>query len=165
MALVASVLATQLLPLFASETTPDNVSDCAAAWADAIETYSATIDPKSSALSAATAALEPLLTLAFTSSSAFTKCNTSLIENAFKAWAAIVAPGMVGQPSTVPVGTCTISVAPPGDIGFCSIGTQDDYTAAVNAFADKIDTWVKTGLAVIQLPTLPTPTYTLVNWS
>ena len=162
MALVASVLSAQLLPLFVSP--PDNVPDCAAAWADAIKTYSATIDPKSSALSAAASALEPLLVLAFTSSSNFTACNTSLIENAFKAWAAIVGPGMVGQPSTVPLGTATVSVAPTGEIGLCSIGTQDDYASAAAAFSDKIDTWVKTGWALIQLPTIPTPTYTLTLW-
>jgi hypothetical protein len=158
MALVASVLSAQLLPLFNSENTPDNVADCASAWADAIETYSTSIDPSSTAVTAAATALDPLLVVAFTSSRDNTKCSTDLIEAAFDEWAKLIATGMVGQTSILPAGEVKSAIAPTGKIGFCSIGTQDTYTEAATAFADKIDTWVKTGTAVIIVSTSPTVT-------
>jgi hypothetical protein len=159
MTLAASVLSAQLLPLFNSETTPDNVADCASAWADAIETYSTSIDPSSTAVTSAATALDPLLVAAFTGSRDNSEeCDTDLIQAAFDAWAKLIATGMAGQPSILPAGEVKSAIAPTGKIGFCSIGTQDTYTEAATAFADKIDTWVKTGTAVIIVSTSPTVT-------
>jgi hypothetical protein len=123
-----------------------------------MDTYATNIDPSSTAVSSAATALEPLLKAAFTSSRDNTTCSTDLIEAAFDAWAKLIATGMVGQTSILPAGVVQSAIAPTGKIGFCSIGTQDTYTEAATAFATKIDTWVKTGTAVIIVSTAPTVT-------
>lgn len=163
MALKVSDLSGPLLSLFTSP--PDNIADCATAWAAAMAAYSASLDPPSTALASAATALQGKLVTAFTDGNDNSgACDVSLLESAFAEWAKLVAEGMAELPSKVPVGTVVVAVQPPGEIGFCSIGTQDDYASASDEFADKIDTWVKTGFSSIELPTVPV-TYTLALWN
>lgn len=153
MALDIASLSSGLYALFKDP--PDNIADCASAWADAMKNYTKAIDPLSTSVTTAAEALEPQLALAFAASKDFTQCNTLFIENAFRAWSSIISTGMVGAPSTLPPGVALSSTPPVGFPGFCDIETQIDHGIAALQFALKIDTWVRTGTAVIQITPVP----------
>lgn len=127
---------------------PPTAAECAQAWADAVQTYAAAVVPPSTTVAAAAAALVGALTSAFGSPSA-----AAAFDAAFTAFAATVAAGMLPTFTGVP---------PPAPLGVAALlaVSQPSHAAAAAAFASLIDTWAKTGTAV-----LVAPPNTVVPWS
>ena len=163
MALSIPDLSTPLFSFFSDP--PDNIQDCAQKWADAMFAYvNLKLNPLPLNTVAAREAFVPLLVLAFTSSNSNTgDCNSLAIENAFKYFTAILAEGMVT--SSTPAGTVVEAVAPPLYIGFCDITREHtNHGAAALEFAIEIDTWMKTGTALVQVSPPPANPVS-INWS
>lgn len=139
-------LQSSLESLFAEP--PLAVADCAQAWADAIQTYAAAIVPASTTVAAGAPALASALASAFSSPSA-----ASAFDAAFAAFAVTVAAGMLPTFTGVPP-------AAPLNIEAQLAGEQPTHAAAAAAFAALIDTWFRTGTAV-----LVAPPNTVVPWS
>lgn len=130
------------------ESPPATTAQAAHAWAQALGDYFATVVPPSTTVSAATAALEPLLLAAFGSPAA-----PPLLEAAFLSFATQVgagmAPAFVGVPPVAPVGFALLA-APP---------FPATRQVAVAMWAAAIDAWAHTGTAT---PVVPGPP---VIWS
>lgn len=141
MALNTAALTAQLTSLFTSP--PDNIAGCASAWASAMQSYSASIVPASTTVSAAATALESALAAAFVNNGSPSMLAT--MEAAFASFAATVGGGMTGFTAT----------PPPGPVGFASIGTQADNATAASTWTTDINSWMITGLAAQITPPLP----------
>lgn len=126
---------------------PPDVAGCAQAWADAVGSYAAGIVPASTAVSAAASTLASALAGAFSSGAA-----APGMEAGFAAFAASLGAGMVGYTPT----------PPPGPVGFALLfaGPRSSHAEAAAAVASAVDTWMRTGSAV-----LIAPPNTLVPWS
>ena len=146
MALNKVALTTALTSLFSNP--PDSIDGCAAAWADAMESYATSIVPASTTVPAAASDLEAALKTTFVNNGSTAMLTT--LESDFLTFATTVGGGMTGYTST----------PPPGLVGFSTIGNADTHATAAANFANKIDTWMKTGIA-----TLIVSPYTVVNWS
>jgi hypothetical protein len=146
MPLNPSALQSSLESLFASP--PATRALCAQAWADAIQGYAAAVVPASTTVTAACAALATALESAFALPSA-----AAAFDAAFAALAVTVAGGMLPAFTGAP---------PPSPLGIAALlaGTQATHAAAAAAFASLVDTWFRTGSAV-----LVAPPNTLVPWS
>lgn len=151
MPLLPPSLIGDLTSLFSSP--PDNNADCASLWASAMNSYTAGIIPASATVSAAATALEAELLAAFDIWFTGNSLSCDLLETAFANFALLVGTGMLAASQYA-------AVPPPGLVGFCDIGTQSTHSAAAATFADKIDTWMKTGTATKVIPPFDT-----VNWS
>lgn len=127
---------------------PDTDADCAQAWADAVEAYASGLVPPSTAVTSAAAALASSLASAFATPSA-----ASAFDAAFTTFAATVAAGQAPTFTGVP---------PPAPLGIASLlgSSQPTHAAAAAAFASLIDTWMRTGTAV-----LVAPPNTVVPWT
>lgn len=139
-------LQSSLESLFAEP--PAAAADCAQAWADAINGYAASIVPVSTTVAAGVSALASALASAFSSPSA-----ASAFDAAFSAFATTVAGGMLPTFTGVP---------PPAPLGVAAqlAVTQETHAAAAAAWASLIDSWFRTGTAV-----LVAPPNTVVPWS
>lgn len=146
MPLDASGLAGNLNTLFGSP--PDNISDCAASWASAMESYTTGIVPASITVTLAANALESNLITTFANNGSPSMLTS--LESDFALFASGVALGMIGYNS----------VPPPGPVGFASIGTQTSNAGASLVWTVEIDTWMRTGVS-----TLIAPPFTVVPWS
>jgi hypothetical protein len=127
---------------------PATAVECAQAWADAVQAYASGIVPASTTVAAAAATMVGALQSAFGSPSA-----AAPFDAAFLAFATTVAAGQLPTFTGVP---------PPAPLGVASLLalTQPTHAAAAAAFATLIDTWMKTGTAV-----LVAPPNTVVPWS
>lgn len=127
---------------------PGTRAACAQAWADAINGYAAALVPASTTLAAGVATLASALASAFGSPSA-----AAPFDAAFTALATTLAAGMLPTFTGVP---------PPAPLNVAAqLGTnQPTHAAAAAAWASLIDTWFRTGTAV-----LVAPPHTLVPWS
>src|SRR5262245_65312955 len=127
---------------------PAAAADCAQAWADAIQGYAASIIPASTTVAAAASALAGALASAFATPSA-----ASAFDAAFAAAAVTIAGGMLptftGVPPVAPLNVASLLGSP-----------QPTHAAAAALFASLIDTWFRTGTAV-----LVAPPNTVVPWS
>lgn len=146
MALDAAGLAGNLNTLFGSP--PDNISDCAASWASAMESYAIGIVPPSITVTLAANALESNLIATFANSGSPSMLTS--LESDFALFASGVALGMIGY----------TSVPPPGLVGFASIGTQTSNPGAALVWTVAINSWMITGIS-----TLIAPPFTVVPWS
>lgn len=131
-------LQSDLESLFAEP--PETAAECAQAWSDAVGSYAAGVVPASSAVAAAAAAMTASLLSAFQSPAAAVG-----FDAAFTTFGAAVALGMApaftGTPPPAPLGIATLLSA-----------TQVSHAAAAAAFASLIDTWMRTGSAVLVAP-------------
>jgi hypothetical protein len=132
-------LSSALGDLFAKP--PSDRASCAQAWADAVGSYAASVVPPSTTVSAAASTLSGALASAFGSPAA-----AAPMESAFTTFATTVAGGMTAAGFT--------GVPPAGPVGFSSLlGTiQASAGTAASAWASAIDTWMKTGVAVLIAP-------------
>lgn len=140
MPLVAASLANALQSEFAAP--PATSAQCAQAWADAVSSYAAAIVPPSTTVSAAASALAGALAGAFASPAA-----APGMESAFAAFAASVGAGMAAAGFS--------AVPPPAPVGFAQqfAGAKPEtHTQAAQAIATLIDTWMRTGVAVLIAP-------------
>jgi hypothetical protein len=139
-------LQSDLEALFAEP--PETREACAQAWADAIEGYASGLVPASTAVASAAATLASSLESAFAAPAA-----AAPFDAAFTTFAAAVAvgqaPTFTGVPPAAPLGIAALLGSP-----------QATHAAAAAAFASLIDTWAKTGTAV-----LVAPPNTVVPWS
>lgn len=127
---------------------PATRAACAQAWADAVEAYASGLVPPSTTVASAAATLASSLESAFAAPAA-----APLFDAAFTAFGATVAGGQAPTFTGVP---------PPAPLGIASLlaSPQATHAAAAAAFATLIDTWAKTGSAV-----LVAPPNTVVPWS
>jgi hypothetical protein len=128
---------------------------CSVKWKDALQTYIAAMDPPHvpASAGAATTALAASLLAAFnswaTSDSPQDSCSD--LDAAFADMADVIATAAL-PPTDQPTWTWVADVAPPAAVGLCSVATIDEnsstpFTSAATNFADKIDTWFKTGIS------------------
>jgi len=156
MALVKSVLVLGLNTIFNPETTPDNREGCASGWANAMSLYASGIIPASTTVTIAASSLEAGLNTAFDAwweAGSQDEFTCDLLENAFANFALLLGAGMLA-------GSQYQATPPPGLLNLCSLGNATDYTTAIDNFATKIDTWMRTGTAIKVVPP-----YDTVNWS
>jgi hypothetical protein len=120
------------------------IAAAAAAWAGAVGAYAAGVFPASTAIAAATAGLQTALADAFAQEDSTDAIEA--VEDAFGAFAVVVAGGMAGAGFT--------GAAPSGDVGFAELfdDPTDDASAAAEAVADAIHTWMQTGTATLNSP-------------
>jgi hypothetical protein len=127
---------------------PATRAACAQAWADAVQAYASGLVPASTTVASAAATLASSLESAFASPSA-----AAPFDAAFTSFAAAVAvgqaPTFTGVPPAAPLGIAALLGSP-----------QPTHAAAAAAFASLIDTWAKTGTAV-----LVAPPNTVVPWT
>lgn len=131
-------LQSSLASLFASP--PADIAGCAQGWADAVGAYASGIVPTSTTVEAAQAALAGALASAFAQPSAI-----PALELAFAAFAASVGLGMAGY----------TPVPPPAPVGFAAQFSgphPPTHAAAAQAIAGLIDTWMRTGTAILIAP-------------
>lgn len=127
------------------------IAACATLWADATESYAAAIEPPSTGVSSAAAALETALVSAFGNSDAAS--TASAMEAAFAQFAATVGAGMAPAFTATP---------PPGEVGFAGLFAPPFPATHAEAAADvssAIDAWMRTGTAT------PSGGGAPVNWS
>lgn len=146
MPLNPSSLQSSLEALFSAP--PPTAAECAQEWADAIQSYAASIVPASTTVAAGAAAMVGALTSAFGSPSA-----AAGFDAAFTSFAATVATGMLPAFAGVPP-------AAPLSVASLLAGSQPTHAAAAAAFTSLIDAWMKTGTA-----TLVAPPNTPVTWT
>jgi len=127
---------------------PATSAQCAQAWANAMQSYAAGIVPASVTVAAASATLAGALTSAFGAPAA-----APGMESAFAAFAVTVGGGMAGFVPTLPAG-------PVGFAAQFSGPKPATHVAAAQALANRIHTWMSTGVA-----TLAVPPNTPVPWS
>jgi len=105
-------------------------------WTDAMTNYTPGVTPPSTAGTGAVNAFKAALT-------GFSQANQAAtdLENAFKAWAAALALGMI-------TGTITGSTPPSGQVTFSSLFSNPIANATTRAsdIAGKVNTWVATGV-------------------
>jgi hypothetical protein len=128
---------------------PTTADQCAARWADAMNSYAATLTPPSTQVATASEALHGSLTTAFSDIPG----ALALIEQAFVAFSAVVALGM---PSPV----ISAGIPPPPPVGFATLfGLFPPSTeAGATAMANLINTWMLKGTAT------PIPPAAAVPW-
>lgn len=146
MPLALPALTSGLQSLFAAP--PPDAASCANAWANAVDSWSASIIPASTAVSSACSTLAAALTSAFGAPDA-----APAMESAFAAFAVTVGGGMAGY----------VPTPPPAPVGFASqfSGPKPATAAdAASAIATLIDTWMRSGLS-----TLVAPPNTPVPWT
>lgn len=131
-------LTTDLTTLFVSP--PNTAAECASQWATAIESYSITIVPPSTTVSAAKTTLQISLTSAF-ENNLNADTTASEMETAFLAFAVTVGLGMAPTFTSTPPST-SVGFRPLLDL------TPSTHSEAVNSFVGVIDLWMRTGLAV-----------------
>jgi hypothetical protein len=145
-------LKTRLQTFF--EAPPPTAPECAAKWADAMQAYSIGIVPPSVGISSAVTALTAALGAAFTGPPPSVVAS---VEAAFLAFATAVgvgmAPAFTGVPPVVPVGFALELAKAPSQ-------WAQTHEAAATLWANKIDTWMRTGTAV-----LVAPPFTVTPWS
>lgn len=154
MALVKAALVSGFTTLFSDP--PDNRPACASDWASAVSSWSTGVTPISATVAAAVAALEIELLAAFETwwaASSQDSLSCDPLETAFANFALLVGTGMLA-------GSQYAAVPPPGLVGFCDLGTAEDFATAANNFATAIDDWMKTGMATKVVAPFDT-----VNWS
>lgn len=139
-------LQSDLEALFAEP--PTTRAACAQAWADAVQAYASGLVPPSAAVASAAATLASSLESAFAAPAA-----AAPFDAAFTSFAATVAGGQAPTFTGVP---------PPAPLGIAALLAveQATHAAAAAAFASLIDTWAKTGTAV-----LVAPPNTVVPWT
>jgi len=134
MPLAKSALKSALQSL--AENPPSTAAECAAQWASGMTAYAVAIVPPSTTVAAAASALQAALASAFSPPDA-----SGAMETAFLTFATTVASGMspafVGVPPVNPVGFSAQFAA----------SKPDTAADGADAFADLIDTWMKTGQA------------------
>lgn len=145
MALNKAGLITSLTTLFSDP--PTTLVDCADDWGDAVQSYASSIVPASTTVTAASTTLKTTLATTFQNNDSPSMLTT--LEANFLTWATTIGGGMAGFTPT----------PPPGSIGFSSLSDASSHSIGATNFANKIDTWMKTGTAYT-LPSGP-----LVNWS
>lgn len=111
-------------------------ASAAQSWANAMQTYAATVVPPSTTVTAAAATLQTALQGAF---SGDVSSILATMEVAFLAFATTVGGGMA---------PAFVATPPPGPVGFSSLSNQSSASAAASAWADLINTWFITGTAV-----------------
>jgi len=128
---------------------------CSQKWKDALQTYIAAMDPPHVPASggAATDKLAASLLTAFTSwaASDSPQDNCALLDAAFADMATAIAVA-ASPPLDHLDWTWVSDVPPPLTVGLCSVSTIDEnsstpFTSAATNFANKIDTWFKTGIS------------------
>jgi hypothetical protein len=123
-------LKSQLEDLFSNP--PATEAECAAALGVAMGAYAAAIVPASTTVSVAAAAIPAALAGMSAPGAALAK-----LESALAAFALAVGGGM----------GAFVPTPPPGPVGFATlVGFPGTHSAAAQAFADLIDTWMRTGL-------------------
>ena len=132
---------------YASAPPSSTASDMAGAWAAAVASYASGVIPASATVGAAETALSAALLSAFGSAA-----GAAGMESAFTAFGGTVGGGMAPAFTAVP---------PAGPVGIAALSTtnQDTPADAAQAWADAIDTWMKTGTAT------PSGGGPPVNWS
>lgn len=147
MPLAPPVLQSALEALFAEP--PLLVAECAEAWGQAMASYATAVVPVSTTVAAAAASLTTALAAAFA-----TPVAAPAFDAAFGVFGASVAAGMLplftGAPPAAPLGIATLLAA-----------SQPTHAAAAAAFTAQIDTWMRTGSAVLVLP----PNTTVPAWT
>lgn len=139
MPLAPSTLADQLESTF--ESPGGSYQECANQWASAVEAYAAAIVPPSLAISTAAQALAGALASAFAKPDAIPD-----MESAFTQFATAVAAGMLPTYTGTP---------PAGPVGFAphfESAAPATHAVAASDIASLIDTWMKTGTAVLVAP-------------
>lgn len=160
MPLSKSDLESQLTSLFSAP--PDNRAACAPLWGDAMKAYAVGMIPAHIAATLGTSATTlgiELVTVFDDWWAANDQASLSIdpLETAFADFATRV------KDSADDAGLYEGLLAPPAPVGFSSLYTIDGIStpeAAAAAFAEKIDTWMKTGTSKLIL----TP-FTEVNWA
>jgi hypothetical protein len=133
-------LQSDLEALFAAP--PPTAAECAQAWSDAFAAYVAGVVPPAlpAAVSAAADAMAAQLTAAFQGPAA--PADFDVACTAFAAAVALgMAPTFTGAPPPAPLLIVSLLGSP-----------QPTHAAAAAAFAALIDTWMRTGSAVLVAP-------------
>ena len=147
MALVKATLQAALLDIF--ENLPETSDEAGQRWGSAVGSYGSSVTPPTTAGASAQTALEGALKGAFADPNVDA---APLMETAFTAYGAAIGAGMAPAFTATP---------PPGPVGFADLfsGTTGDTSQAANDIATKIDTWMRTGIAI------PVPPGPSVPWS
>lgn len=144
MTLVASSLQNSLQAL--SESPGATIADCAKLWANAVQSYAATITPPSVTAPAAGAVLATQLASAFSLPAA-----ASAMDAAMTTFAATLGSGMLPG---------FVAVPPPVPVGFALLFAEPYPTTAAEfgqRVGSAIDAWMRTGTATPALGGAPIP--------